>query len=136
MDTPYEKLVKEKSCTTCIHFPNDRFCDDNCCWAGNTLRKCVENVKWEDGKTDDPVARRITHKEGTSKALDTQVGGGHYKEFPIQPVEFIVKNKLGYREGNVVKYISRHPAKNGIEDVRKAMHYCQMIIDSYVEGEL
>lgn len=69
------------------------------------------------------------------KAKETQVGGSHY-QLPIQPIDYIVKNNLGYREGNIVKYITRHKNKNGIEDIRKCMHYCQMIIDSYVEGDL
>ena len=85
----------------------------------------------------DIEARRLQHTESTSgKALDTQVGGGHYKDFKIQPVEFIVANDIPYREANVIKYTTRHKDKNGIEDVRKAIHYLQMIVDDYVEGNL
>jgi len=54
----------------------------------------------------------------------------HYN-VPIQPVEFIVKNDLGFREGNVIKYVCRHKAKNGAEDIRKAMHYLEMILEDY-----
>jgi hypothetical protein len=61
-------------------------------------------------------------------ALDTQVSGNHYKDLTIQPVEFIHKNKMDYLSGNVVKYISRHKNKNGAEDVKKAIHYCQLIL--------
>jgi hypothetical protein len=61
-------------------------------------------------------------------ALTTQEGGDHYKSMAIQPVEFIHANGLGYLPGNVVKYICRHRAKNGAEDVRKAIHYCQLIL--------
>lgn len=60
--------------------------------------------------------------------LDVQVGGGHYKGMKIQPVEYIHANGLGYLEGNVIKYISRHGSKNGAEDVRKALHYSQLIL--------
>lgn len=70
----------------------------------------------------------------SDKALDSQVGGAHY-QLPIQPVDYIVKNNLGYREGNVIKYVSRHQNKNGAEDIRKAIHYLQMILDDYVAGE-
>jgi hypothetical protein len=63
------------------------------------------------------------------KALDKQVAGTHYKDIPIQPVEYIHANALGYLAGNVVKYISRHKAKGGAEDVRKAIHYCQLILE-------
>ena len=62
---------------------------------------------------------------------DKQVGGGHYKDMPIQPIDFILKNGLGFCEGNVIKYISRHKAKNGPEDVRKAIHYCEMLLETY-----
>ena len=60
--------------------------------------------------------------------LEKQEGGSHYKEMPIQPIEFITKNKLGYIEGNIIKYICRHKSKNGIEDLRKAKHYIDLLI--------
>lgn len=63
-------------------------------------------------------------------AMNTQVGGDHYSKLPIQPVEYITKNGLGYLEGNVVKYVTRHKNKNGAEDIKKAMHYLQMILDT------
>jgi len=62
--------------------------------------------------------------------LATQVGGSHY-QLPIQPIDYIVKNNLGYREGNVVKYTTRHKTKNGAEDIKKAIHYLQMILEDY-----
>jgi hypothetical protein len=58
----------------------------------------------------------------------TQVGGDHYSRFVIQPGEFISKNNLGWFEGNVIKYVCRHPFKNGVEDIRKAIHYLQLIL--------
>lgn len=61
-------------------------------------------------------------------ATNTQVGGTHYKELPIQPVEYIHRNGLGFLEGNVVKYITRHRVKSGKADVEKAMHYCALIL--------
>jgi len=61
-------------------------------------------------------------------ALDTQVGGDHYKSMPIQPVEFIQKNDLGFIEGNIVKYICRWRSKGGIDDVRKVIHYAELLI--------
>jgi hypothetical protein len=64
----------------------------------------------------------------TEKALGIQVAGNHYKSMKIQPVEYIHKNSMGYLEGSVVKYISRHKAKNGAEDVKKALHFCQLIL--------
>jgi hypothetical protein len=63
------------------------------------------------------------------RALDTQVGGNHYKDMKIQPVEYIIQNNIGYLEGNVIKYISRYKQKNGINDLRKARHYIDMLIE-------
>lgn len=69
-------------------------------------------------------------------ALSVQVGGSHYKDMPIQPVEYIHANKLTYLAGNVVKYISRHKAKGGAADVRKAIHYCELILQlEYNDGK-
>ena len=65
---------------------------------------------------------------GQVDALMKQVGGNHYASMAIQPVEFIVANNLTFLEGNVVKYISRHHAKNGADDVKKAIHYCELIL--------
>ena len=62
-------------------------------------------------------------------ALETQVGGDHYKDRAIQPVEFIYANGLGFCEGNVVKYVTRHRDKRGREDLEKAIHYLQLLIE-------
>lgn len=61
-------------------------------------------------------------------ALDKQEGGAHYKDHAIQPIEYIHANKLGFIEGNVVKYITRHASKGGAEDVRKVIHYCELLL--------
>ena len=70
------------------------------------------------------------------KALDTQVGGDHYKSMKIQPLEFIMANKLAYCEANVVKYISRWRNKNGVEDLRKAKHYIDLLIQEETQDEV
>jgi len=61
--------------------------------------------------------------------LNKQVGGNHYKEMPIQPLEYIEKNNIPFLEGNVIKYVTRHSFKNGIEDLRKAYHYLEVIAE-------
>lgn len=63
-------------------------------------------------------------------ALANQVGGSHYKDMKIQPVEFIVANGLSFLEGNAVKYVCRHRVKNGKQDIEKAIHYLQMILET------
>lgn len=62
-------------------------------------------------------------------ALAVQVGGDHYKGCAIQPIEFIHANGIGFAEGNVIKYVSRWRAKGGVEDLRKARHYLDLLID-------
>ena len=62
-------------------------------------------------------------------ALDRQCGGNHYKKYPIQPIEFITKNKFSYIEGNIIKYISRYKDKNGVEDLKKIKHYVDLLIE-------
>lgn len=58
----------------------------------------------------------------------SQIGGNHYKDMPIQPLDYIIANKLDFCEGNVVKYVSRWRQKNGVEDLKKARHYLDMLI--------
>ena len=62
------------------------------------------------------------------KATDRQIGGDHYKDMAIQPVEYIHSNKLSFLEGNIVKYITRHRTKGGRADVEKALHYCELLL--------
>ena len=57
---------------------------------------------------------------------DKQIGGSHYKDFNIQPYEFISKNNLSFFQGNVIKYVCRYLNKNGIEDIEKIIHYCEL----------
>lgn len=61
-------------------------------------------------------------------ALDTQIGGDHYKSMKIQPIEYAMANKLNPCEFNVVKYVSRHRNKNGLQDLIKAKHMIDVLI--------
>jgi hypothetical protein len=61
--------------------------------------------------------------------MGRQEGGDHYTKLAIQPIEYILGNDLGWCEANVVKYITRHHDKGGADDVRKAIHYCQMLLE-------
>lgn len=63
------------------------------------------------------------------RALATQVGGAHYKDMEIQPVEFITKNGLGFLEGCVIKRVCRWKAKDGVQDLRKAIHEIELLIE-------
>ena len=64
-----------------------------------------------------------------SSPYKKQIGGNHYSKFKVQPSKFINDNKLLFAEGNAIKYICRHTAKNGKEDLEKAKHYIDMIIE-------
>ena len=64
-----------------------------------------------------------------SNAYDKQVGGSHYQNMKIQPAEFINKNEMKFAEGNAIKYICRHINKGGLQDLQKAKHYIDMIIE-------
>jgi len=70
-----------------------------------------------------------TPTETQTNPLDTQIGGGHYKDFPIQPIEFCMVNKLDHCQSNVVKYVSRFRTKGGLEDLLKAKHYIEILIE-------
>ena len=59
----------------------------------------------------------------------TQVGGSHYKDRAIQPIEYMMSNELGYAEGAVVKYVTRWKDKGGVEDLKKAKHFLELLID-------
>ena len=69
------------------------------------------------------------------KASDRQEGGSHYKTFTIQPVEFIHKNGIPFIEGNIIKYVLRHKQKNGLEDLKKAKHYIDLLIEHEYQTE-
>ena len=65
-----------------------------------------------------------------ARAMDVQVGGNHYKDMAIQPVEFSIKNGLGFCEGNVIKYICRYNNKGGRQDLLKAKHYIDLLLEN------
>ena len=65
----------------------------------------------------------------TLKVYSKQIGGNHYMDMVMQPSEFINKNKLQFAEGNAIKYICRHTSKGEVQDLEKAKHYIDMIIE-------
>jgi hypothetical protein len=66
-------------------------------------------------------------------ANEIQVAGSHYKTKAIQPWDYIAANELGYFEGNIVKYVSRWRNKGGVEDLRKAKHYLEKLIELQIQ---
>ena len=67
--------------------------------------------------------------ENTKDPLKHHEGGNHYKNFVIQPIEYNYLNNIGFIEGNVIKYVSRWKNKNGIEDLKKAIHCLETLIE-------
>lgn len=92
----------------------------NTAFRWNHIGSCADIVAWR------PV---VVDSEKVETALDTQIGGEHYKNYAIQPVEFITKNKLGFLEGCVIKRICRYENKNGLEDLKKAKHEIDLLIE-------
>ena len=83
---------------------------------------------WEWGpKHYECALRKI--KDDDMSANDTQVGGAHYKSKAIQTWDYIAQNDIPYLEGCVIKYVSRWRDKGGVEDLRKAQHYLQKLIE-------
>lgn len=103
-------IVEELSNSPCVKLKGLLHAIDEQCL------KLVEAV-------DKPV--EVPEENDPKSALDVQVAGSHY-DFPIQPIEFIHKNNLSFIQGNIIKYACRHDKKNGVEDLKKVIHYAQL----------
>lgn len=77
----------------------------------------------------EPAVANSVEETIAQRALDNQEGGSHYKDMAIQPVEYITANAIPYMEGNVIKYVSRHMNKNGAQDIKKAIHFLNLILE-------
>jgi len=97
------------TCNECGHWLDDY----------GECHECLDHYMGDD--EDDPLTQ--------------QVGGSHYKDMNIQPIEFILANNLAFCEGNIIKYTCRYKQKNGVEDLRKVIHYAEMLIASIEEQQ-
>jgi hypothetical protein len=86
-------------------------------------------VKGSDMELNEQELKGIAQIGAAIRANAQQVGGAHYAVKAIQPWDYIIANNLGYLEGNVVKYVSRWKDKGGVEDLKKAQHYLQKLIE-------
>ena len=75
------------------------------------------------------MADKKQERKDTVSPYDIQIGGSHYKKMKIQPSEFINKNNLPFAEGNAIKYLCRHKQKGQKQDLEKAKHFIDMIIE-------
>ncbi|HEY9818885.1 MAG TPA: DUF3310 domain-containing protein [Candidatus Obscuribacterales bacterium] len=94
------------------------------CATGKPILSAVLPSRSPENKRPADIERMLRNSP-----LDTQEGGSHYKTMSIQPVEYIHANNIGYCEGAVIKYVSRWRSKNGIEDLRKARHFIDLLIE-------
>ena len=133
-DFSYSATITCPECNKDVHINHFEWTALECQHCGAVVEK--NNWNWD-------VATQF-NREGTydyhlrrmkeDNALKKQVGGQHYKDCSIQPVEYIFQNGLDYFEGNVVKYITRHRKKGeGKKDVEKAIHYAQLILELYYD---
>lgn len=91
---------------------------------------------WTAEYVDCPICIKAPRASGNpASALDAQVAGDHYRDMKIQPVEFIQANGIGYIAGNVIKYVSRYKAKNGEQDLLKARHYIDLLLELEYSGK-
>lgn len=67
-------------------------------------------------------------------ALKKQEGGSHYKGYTIQPIEYIHANGIPFTEGSVIKYVTRWKDKGGVADLRKAIHFLELLIELETRG--
>lgn len=91
------------------------------------LKNDGKYILFDNVHKDKPM-NEATKQPETQAATNKQVGGSHY-QLPIQPIEYILANGLGYCEANVVKYVSRWRNKGGVLDLKKAIHYLEMLIE-------
>lgn len=91
-------------------------------WIAELQSYCLNNMMNQETNS----VKSITH----SPANSIQHGGNHYKEMAIEPWDYIISNNIGYLEGNAIKYISRWREKGGIEDLKKARHYIDKLIET------
>ena len=97
-------------------------CDQSTSFRWDHMGSLGDIIAWR------PVLPSVD-SEKVETALNTQIGGEHYKKCSIQPVEFITKNKLGFLEGCVIKRICRYEDKNGREDLEKIKHEIDLLIE-------
>ena len=78
----------------------------------------------EEGKARKAELQRVEKQI----ALETQIGGNHYNSMKIQPIEYTMANEMNPLQHTVIKYVSRYKKKNGVEDLKKAIHSLELLI--------
>jgi hypothetical protein len=131
----------DRGCGTCFYSDLGYEAEPchSCCNIGGHTKWVAIDVFRNIDNHGEAMAKRVIPppqydpKDVAFNALDVQVAGSHYKKHGIQPVEYIHTNKIGYFEGNVIKYVTRWRDKGGIADLEKAKHYIDLLIE--LEGK-
>jgi hypothetical protein len=124
-----EKIEKSGECD----FLYLKYLDDTKgVWGKEVVRedhiKLIENLNVST-ETEKETENTEKLPESGNSALKEQRGGSHYKDMKIQPIEYVVGNNLSFLQGNVIKYVSRYKNKNGKEDIKKAIHCLELILE-------
>lgn len=100
-------------------------------WINKSSMQKKESIPQQDEANCpiDSTPSAVQEPSVSESALAVQIGGSHYKDMPIQPIEYAFKNKLNPLQFNVVKYVSRYANKNGKKDLEKAIHCLQLLIE-------
>ena len=104
------------------------------------MKRWNERIHSETDTTT-PPAQQEAHTEETKpiqqelKATETQIGGDHYTKLAIQPMRYSMENGLDALQHTVIKYVTRFRDKNGIEDLEKAKHCIDMLIEYEKESK-
>ena len=104
-----------------------------CLWSRHTRPEDLPFIDDEPLKSLNDQYAEIENVR--QSAWQKQEGGSHYKNLKIQPMQYALENKLDYAQANVVKYVTRHKEKNGKEDLLKAIHNIELMIEFYYGGE-
>jgi len=104
--------------------------------AGNYFVQCIDPLGWECVEDSQKACCGYYIVEDASEvSRDTKADRVneplHYTQGGIQPLDYIISNKMDFLEGNVIKYVTRHKFKNGLEDLKKAKVYLEKLIESY-----
>ncbi len=130
-----------KNCPDCID-PMDALTDpnNNEGWIHlNPIQEDLSPVINPIPSIPEPESLSFSKSPGNSflrdSSFNTQVGGSHYQHFSIQPMEFFIANQIPYAEAAIIKYVCRHSKKNGKEDLLKARHIVDMLIEKLYPSE-
>lgn len=105
----------------------------------NDYKRAVARDKLErkvQREKDEQKRKELLATETVGSALDVQIGGSHYKSMDMQPIEVIIPLNFSFVQGNILKYISRYENKNGIEDIKKCIHYAKLAKEFEAKGDI